>query len=645
MRDIPVGNGSLLVTFDDKYQIRDIYFPHVGQENHTEGFPGRFGIWVNGEFSWIASDEWERSLKYLPETLVTHVQLKNGRLGVEIECNDAVASHDNIYFRRVVVRDLSDTEREVRVFLHHDFRIYENKVGDTAFYDPEALALIHYKKHRYFLINTYPHFDAFATGRKAFREHEGTWRDAEDGELSGGAITEGSVDSTIAIHLTVPASGEQEFFYWIAASTTYEESVVLNRQVLDRRPERYLEQTKNYWNAWVNKNDTDFGDLPENVVDFYKRSLLIVSTQIDLDGAILAANDSDVTERATDHYSYLWTRDGAFVANAIDLAGYPNISRAFFDFCRKIAHPNGYFLQKYNPDGTVASGWHAAWDVYGKRRLVPIQEDETALVLWALWDHYELYRDIDFAHRLYRSVTIPCADFMADFRHPELRLPNPSWNLWEDRRGIHTFTCSSVVAGLRAAGNFADLFGDTDRKAKYAAAADEIVDAMQQHLFSTEHGRFLRSLHLHNDEHYEPDATVDASLFGTFYFNCFGPTDPMVESTMRAVEEKLGIGNGIARFENDGYMRASGDITGNIWFICTLWLAEYYIARAESKADLGKALEILDWVAGRALPSGVLAEQLDPLTGEHASVSPLTWSHSTFVAAVARYVAASKRFY
>ena len=33
MRDIPVGNGSLLVTFDDKYQIRDVYFPHVGQKN------------------------------------------------------------------------------------------------------------------------------------------------------------------------------------------------------------------------------------------------------------------------------------------------------------------------------------------------------------------------------------------------------------------------------------------------------------------------------------------------------------------------------------------------------------------------------------------------------------------------------------
>ncbi len=57
MRDIPVGNGSLHVNFDDKYQIRDIYFPHVGQENHTEGFPSRFGVWVDEKFSWVSSDD------------------------------------------------------------------------------------------------------------------------------------------------------------------------------------------------------------------------------------------------------------------------------------------------------------------------------------------------------------------------------------------------------------------------------------------------------------------------------------------------------------------------------------------------------------------------------------------------------------
>ncbi|MEO6051344.1 MAG: glycoside hydrolase family 15 protein [Pyrinomonadaceae bacterium] len=645
MRDIPVGNGSLLVNFDEKYQIRDIYFPHVGQENHTEGFPFRFGVWADGEFSWVFSDDWERILKYLQETLVTDVVLTNKNLDIKIVCHDTVASHDNIYLRRVCVSNLRDTTREIRIFLHHDFRIYENEVGDTAFYDPENFALVHYKKHRYFLINTEPHFDSFSTGRKAFRDHEGTWRDAEDGELHGGAITEGSVDSTIGNYFSLEPNGRQEFYYWIAAGTTHDEVAKLNRLVLDRTPEKYLAYTQNYWRAWVNKNDIDFGGLSPSIIDLYKRSLLIMSTQIDDGGAILAANDSDVTERATDHYSYLWTRDGAFVANALDIAGYPEITRAFFNFCNRIAHPNGYFMQKYNPDGTVASGWHAAWDIRGKRQLVPIQEDETALIIWALWQHYERYRDIDFAHKLYVDLIADCARFMVEFRNSVTKLPLPSWNLWEDRRGIHTFTCSTVVAGLRAAAKFASLFGEENRAAEYDTAADEIVKAMAEHLYSNELGRFLRSLQVDGDDGLTPDTTIDASLFATFYFGCFDIDDPRVRGTIRAIENNLLNGTefgGIARFENDAYMRTADKSPSNPWIITTLWLAEYYIAAAKTRVELGKALEILAWTVDRALPSGVLAEQIEPLTGAPRSVSPLTWSHSTFIAAVNSYLSRQK---
>jgi glucoamylase len=637
MRDIPVGNGSLLVTFDEKYQIRDIYFPHVGQENHTKGSPFRFGVWADGEFSWIDSDAWKRTLKYLPETLVTDARLINENLGLEIVSNDTTASHENIFLRRVRVSNLRDSAREIRVFLHHDFRISETKIGDTAYYDPEALALVHYKKDRYFLINTAPHFDVFATGRKDFREHKGTWTDAEDGELSGGAITEGSADSTIGLHFELAPQGSFEFFYWIAAGVSHSEVLRLNKDILERTPQNYLDYTENYWRVWVNKNDTDFDDLSPEIVDFYKRSLLIVRTQIDNGGAILAANDSDVTERATDHYSYLWTRDGAFVANALDLAKYPTVTRPFYYLCSKIVHRDGYFLQRYNADGSVASGWHAAWDVFGKKQLVPIQEDETSLVIWALWQHYDRSRDIEFVHYLYRNLIVKCADFMVGFRREDSGLPFPSWNLWEDRRGIHTFTCATVVGGLRAAANFARLFGEETRAELYEATANEMVGAMRQHLYSVEHGRFLRALNFHGDDYFEKDATVDASLFGAFYFGAFAADDEMVVNTMNAVEEKLLLKTetgGVARFENDDYMRVSEDAPANAWFICTLWLADYYIAGN----DLQKALEILEWTIARALPSGVLSEQLNPLTGEHVSVSPLTWSHSTFVATVQNYL-------
>jgi GH15 family glucan-1,4-alpha-glucosidase len=198
-----------------------------------------------------------------------------------------------------------------------------------------------------------------------------------------------------------------------------------------------------------------------------------------------------------------------------------------------------------------------------------------------------------------------------------------------------------VVGGLRAAANFARLFGEHERGEKYVCAAGEIVEAMRKHLYSRELGRFLRALQFHGDEHFEPDETVDASLFALFYFGAFDVDDEIVKSTMRAIEEKLWIETkigGVARFSTDGYMRVSEETTGNAWFVCTLWLAEYRIACAKNKEDLTGAVEILEWTAKHALPSGVLAEQIHPTTSEPVSVSPLTWSHSTFVATVMNYL-------
>jgi GH15 family glucan-1,4-alpha-glucosidase len=71
-------------------------------------------------------------------------------------------------------------------------------------------------------------------------------------------------------------------------------------------------------------------------------------------------------------------------------------------------------------------------------------------------------------------------------------------------------------------------------------------------------------------------------------------------------------------------------------------MADYYLALAKARDDLARVIDILTWTLERALPSGVLAEQLDPITGQHLSVSPLTWSHSTFVATVNCYLAKLK---
>src|SRR6187401_178884 len=111
-RDLPVGNGNLLVNFDLDYRIRDIYFPRIGQENHTRGDHFGFGVWADGQFSWVGV-EWERALAYGDDTLVTDVRLKHPGLGLELLCRDAVDMQVDVYLRRVEVKDLSGRARDV----------------------------------------------------------------------------------------------------------------------------------------------------------------------------------------------------------------------------------------------------------------------------------------------------------------------------------------------------------------------------------------------------------------------------------------------------------------------------------------------------------------------------------------------------
>ena len=122
-RDLPVGNGRLLVCFDSDYRIRDVYYPHVGQEDHAQGHPFQFGVWVDGQFAWIHDQSWQKSLRYKDDTLVTHVTAQNDRLQLHLTLNDAVDYSHNVFLRRIVVENQTDTEREVRLFFHHNFSL------------------------------------------------------------------------------------------------------------------------------------------------------------------------------------------------------------------------------------------------------------------------------------------------------------------------------------------------------------------------------------------------------------------------------------------------------------------------------------------------------------------------------------------
>jgi glucoamylase len=84
-------------------------------------------------------------------------------------------------------------------------------------------------------------------------------------------------------------------------------------------------------------------------------------------------------------------------------------------------------------------------------------------------------------------------------------------------------------------------------------------------------------------------------------------------------------------------------VPGNPWFICTLWMAQWYISTAKTTHDLKPARDIINWVVQHQIPGGLLSEQLDPNTGDPLSVSPLTWSHAELITTVDEFCRKSER--
>ncbi len=653
-RDLPLGNGSMLVNFDHNYNLRDIYWPHVGEENHTLGHLCRMGVWVDGQFAWVDDGAWHRELLYQQDALVTQVALTNDTLGLTLICHDAVDVDCPILFRRFAVTNHATHPREVRLFLHYDWHLSETEGGNTIYYRAELNALVAYKGLVNCLmsgqVGAHVGIDDWATGYKEFNNAEGTWRDAEDGVLGRNPIAQGSVDCTLGLHLAqVPSNGTAVAYHWLALGETYADVSALDTTIRELGPQAFLDRTRAYWHLWVNKSPQDLGDVPPQVTDLYKRSLLILRTNIDDDGAIIAANDADVYSFSRDSYSYMWPRDGALVANALSHAGYSDVTRPFFRFCARLIGKYSYLLHKYTPSGALGSSWQPWVDQDNKPQL-PIQEDETALVVYSLWQYYHLFRDVEYVRPLYIPLVKAAAEFMIDYREPHTRLPAPSHDLWEERRGIHTYTVATVYAGLKAAANFAEAFGEQELAERYTGAAEEIKAAALQHLWNEAAGCFARMVTVGQDGSVQQDVTIDSSITGLFVFGMLSPDDPLMQRAMQKLESTLWVKTdvgGMARYQDDYYHQVTKDIAsvpGNPWFICTLWLAQYRVARAKNMDELHEALPLLLWVCDRALPSGVLAEQVHPYTDEPLSVSPLTWSHAEFIATVRWYAGKHRRF-
>ena len=189
-RPIILSNGELHVGLNTFGEVHDFYFPYVGLENHTIGkeTSHHIGVWVDGKCSWLHDGSWTFVFSYPHDALVGHIVAKNQALGIMLEFDDTVDGELNAFMRNIHVVNLDAYDKDVRLFFRQAFVIGDSaSMTDTAQFLPNDQAIVHYRGRRTFVISGTDDqkraFDQYTIGLFGTEGREGTFRDAEDGEL------------------------------------------------------------------------------------------------------------------------------------------------------------------------------------------------------------------------------------------------------------------------------------------------------------------------------------------------------------------------------------------------------------------------------------------------------------------------------
>lgn len=600
----------MLINFDEKGRIIDIYYPYVGLENQTGGDPIRIAIWDGKNL--FLDDMWRTEISYLDNSNIVEIRSEIPNTNISVTSYNFLDNDEPIYYSIIKVVNNNNIQKNLKLFFIHNINLYSNSFGDTAFYDPYTFAIIHYKSKRYL------GFKAFSSSFTFSEYNIGKGNlidDLYDGYLGLNAIDNGDVSSSLGIEMKIDPNSFTKLYYVIAAGKNLDEIRNTLRKINFATVETSFTLSYMFWRNWLKKSLKINLD---NIGKIYQVSLLTIKNHMDLNGSIIASSDFSFVKVYGDSYQYCWPRDAAIAAHALDIAGYKELAIRHFNFISELLSSEGFLYHKYSPNKTLASSWHP-W-IYKGKKIYPIQEDETALELWAIASHYERYSDIDEISYLYKKFVKPALKFIMSYM--EEGLPKPSFDLWEERYGIHIYTISTIYGALTKGSKLAKDMGDEILSEDLLDTASLMKEITLKRM--TYNGRFIRRI----DEEGNQDLTIDASLYSPAFFGLISPEDPIMVKTINEIEAKLKVSNGIIRYENDMYQRRKKQ--PNPWLITTLWLAEYY---ADIK-NKNKALDYIMWVLNRALPTGFLPEQVDPETFEPTSVTPLIWSHAEFIIAV-----------
>ncbi|MDW5327595.1 glycoside hydrolase family 15 protein [Plantactinospora sp. KLBMP9567] len=377
------------------------------------------------------------------------------------------------------------------------------------------------------------------------------------------------------------------------------------------------------WRSWAAHHDYQ-GRYP----DLVRRNALVLQglTYVPSGAVVAAATTSLPEELGGDRnydYRYAWLRDFSLTLRALWVAACPTEANRLFGW---VASAVGRIGGEPAP---IMFGVEGERDLT-ERRIETLRGYADSSPVWVgneAWRQHQLDvpgEVLDAAWRL-RDYLDPMRAEVRDLLRSladqtVTRWREPDAGMWEARDAARHYVSSKVGCwvALDRAVRFGDRLGDPDDLARWAAARDEIRETVLREGWNAEVGAYTGAFG--SDQ-------LDASVLLMPVAGFLPATDERMRATIRLIEERLSRGGLVRRWAGDPAA----------FTLCSFWLVQCLVLAGERD----RAAAMFENVAGVANDLGLLAEQVDPHTGEQLGNFPQAFSHIGLIGAAWELTTAS----
>ncbi|MDQ7990647.1 MAG: glycoside hydrolase family 15 protein [Candidatus Dactylopiibacterium sp.] len=370
----------------------------------------------------------------------------------------------------------------------------------------------------------------------------------------------------------------------------------------------FLDETVAYWKDWVRTIFVPV-DWQDEVI---RAAITLKLNAFDDTGAIIAAMTTSVPEHPGSgrnwDYRFCWLRDAYFVVNALNRLGATTTMERYIAYILNVvsAAGDGVLQPVYGITGEAQLTERFAPALAGFRGMGPVRVGNQAFE--------------QIQHDVYGSAVLAATHMFFDSRLEHagdvnlfhqleplgqralVHYNQPDAGIWELRgsQRIHTYSSVLCWAACDRLARIAVRLGLDERAGFWRESADAMHAEICANAWSPERRAFVASW---------GGDTLDASLLLLNEFGFLKADDPRFAATVEAIERELKHGDFIYRYiERDDFGHPE-----NAFLVCTFWYVYALHAlgrREEARATFNRLL-------AACTPLGLLAEDIDPVTGEH----------------------------